>query len=158
MRLEALYRLRFMYPDSWETRLTGKLGTEEQHFFLAQGRCEGRITGYFRASNAPRRRTDGTFVPNFHGVIETDDGATIYVEYHGYGRTYPAGRRQWVVAGIHLCDAEQYAWLNDAIVVGTGEVRWSQNPQTGEPTGTVQIDSPDLVLDVAELIWEPIPE
>lgn len=153
MRLEPLYRLRFVYPNSWETQLTGTLGAEEQHFFLAEGRAEGRITGRFRASNAPRRRADGTFTPAFHGVIETDDGATVYVEFHGYGRTYPAGRRQWLVAGIHLSDAAPYKWLNDAIVVGTGEVRWDTPPVTDDPNA-----SPDLVLDVAELIWEPIPD
>jgi hypothetical protein len=152
MRLEPLYRIRFTYPDGWETRLTGMLGAEEQHFYLAEGRCEGRIAGRLRASNAPRRRADGTFTPNFHGVIETDDGATIYLELRGYGRTYPAGRRQWLVAGTHLSAAEQYAWLNDAVVVGTGEVR--RPPSSGANPS----DSPDLVLDVAELIWEPIPE
>jgi hypothetical protein len=154
MRLEPLYRLRFTYPDSWETHLTSKLGTEEQHFFLAEGHCDGRINGRFRAANAPRRRTDGTFTPHFHEVIETDDGATIYLEFRGYGRTYPAGRRQWLVAGTHLSDAEAYHWLNEAIVVGTGEVRW--NPQL--ETSTAPNASPDLVLDVAKLIWEPIPE
>lgn len=154
MRLDPLYRLRFVYSSGWETHHTGKLGTEEQHFYLAEGRCEGRINGRFRASNAPRRRTDGSFTPHFHGVIETDDGATIYLELHGYGRTYPAGRRQWVVAGTHLCGAEVYAWLNDAIVVGTGEVRWGPEPAGGYPPAA----SPDLVLDVAEVIWEAIPE
>jgi hypothetical protein len=153
MRLEPLYRLRFVYTQSWETHLTGKLGTEEQHFFLAEGRCEGRISGRFRAANAPRRRTDATFTPLFHGVIETDDGATIYLTFRGYGRAYPPGRRQWLVAGEHLSDAEQYSWLNDTIVVGTGEVRRSDQRGSNDPNA-----SPDLVLDVAELVWEPIAE
>lgn len=147
MRLEALYRVRFTYPDGWEVVLKGELGTESQDFYLAEGRCEGRITGRFRAANAPRRRTDRTYVPNFHGVIETEDGATIYFEYHGYGRAYPVGRRQWLVAATHLSDAEGYTWLNDAICVGTGEVR-------AQPDGGLS----QLVLDVAEVIWEPIPE
>jgi hypothetical protein len=55
------------------------------------------------------------------------------------------------VAGVHLSDAEQYTWLNDAIVVGTGDVRWGNHVDTSDPNA-----SPDLVLDVAELIWEPI--
>jgi hypothetical protein len=41
MRLEPPYRLRFVYANSWETRLTGELGAEEQHCYLAEGRCEG---------------------------------------------------------------------------------------------------------------------
>jgi hypothetical protein len=147
MRLEPLYRVRFTYPDGWEVVLKGELGTESQDFYLAEGRCEGRLAGRFRAANAPRRRTDKTYVPNFHGVIETNDGATIYFEYHGYGRAYPVGRRQWLVAGTHLSDAESYKWLNDAICVGTGEVR-------AQPDG----GRAQLVLDVAEVIWEPIPE
>ena len=147
MRLEPLYRVRFTYPDGWEVILTGENGTESQDFYLAEGRCEGRITGRFRAANAPRRRTDKTYVPDFHGVIETDDGGTIYLEYRGYGRAYPVGRRQWVVAATHLSDAAAYQWLNDAISVGTGEVR-------AQPDG----GPAQLVLDVAELIWETIPE
>jgi hypothetical protein len=31
-------------------------------------------------------------------VIETDDGAMIMMEWHGYGRAYPVGRRQIVGA------------------------------------------------------------
>ncbi len=147
MHLEPLYRIRFTYPDGWEVVLNGEMGTESQDFYLAEGRCEGRIAGRFRAANAPRRRTDKTYVPNFYGVIETDDGATIFIEYHGYGRAYPVGRRQWVVAGTHLSDAAAYRWLNDAVCVGTGEVR-------AQPGGAPA----QLVLDVAELIWEPIPE
>lgn len=147
MRLEPLYRIRFTYPDGWSVALTGELGTEGQDFYFAEGRCEGRITGRFRGANAPRRRTDKTYVPNFHGVIETDDGATIFVEHHGYGRAYPVGRRQIVVTGTHLSDAEGYAWLNDTVCVGTGEVRTQPD---GAPT--------QLVVDVAEVIWEPIAE
>ena len=147
MRLEPLYRARFIYPEGWEITLTGELGREEQHLYYAEGRVEGRISGRFRASNFPRRRTDKTFTPHFHGVIQTDDGAAILFEYRGYGRAYPAGRRQWMVAAFHVSDDPRYAWLNDGICVGTGEVR-----------ARPDADSPDLVLDMAELIWEPIAE
>jgi hypothetical protein len=80
-------------------------------------------------------------------VIETDDGATIMFEWHGYGRAYPPGRRQIVGAIFHLSDAEQYRRLNDTVCVCSGEVRAPADPNQPEP---------DLILDVAELIWEPI--
>ncbi len=147
MRLEPLYRLRFTYPEGWEVSLTGEWGTEGQDFYVAEGRCEGRIVGRFRAANAPRRRTDKTYLPNVHGVIETEDGATIFLEHHGYGRAYPVGRRQVLVTGTHLSDAEKYKWLNDTICVGAGEVR-------AQPDG----GPPQLVVDIAEVIWEPIAE
>jgi hypothetical protein len=147
VRLEPLYRVRFTYPEGWDITLQGESGSEEQHFYFAEGHVEGRISGRFRASNAPRRRTDKTFTPHFHGIIQTDDSATILFEYHGYGRAYPAGRRQWVVTATHLSDDTRYSRLNDGICVGTGEVRWRADAE-----------APDLVLDVAELIWEPIAE
>jgi hypothetical protein len=48
---------------------------------------------------------------------------------------------------LHLSDAEQYRRLNDAVCVCVGEVRAPTEPEQPEP---------DLVLDIAELIWEPI--
>lgn len=157
MKLEPLYRLRFDYPTSWSIELKSERGVEEQHFLFAEGRAEGRITGRFRASNYPRRRTDATFVSNFTGVIETDDGATIMVEYHGYGRRrtpeydrLSPGGRQWVATALHLSGDEKYRWLNDVVCVGAGQVRLKPKPDPVNPS--------DLILDVAELIWEPLPD
>jgi len=147
MRLEPLYRVRFTYPRGWQVATTGSLGTEEQHFYLAEGRCEGRISGRFQGANHPLRRTDQTFVPNFQGIIETDDGAVIFFDYRGYGRAYPEGRRQIVAAAHHLSQDERYRWLNDVVCAATGEVR-------ARPDAV----SPDLVLDVAELVWETTSE
>jgi hypothetical protein len=96
MRLEPLYRIRFTYPESW---VVGLGGGWQQMFFIAEGRCEGAVTGRFRGANFPRKEgTDGPFRPDFRAVIEADDGATIMVEWHGYGRAYPPGRRQIVGA------------------------------------------------------------
>jgi hypothetical protein len=47
---------------------------------------------------------------------------------------------------FHLADREPYRRLNDAVCVCTGEVRTPSDP--AQP-------GPDLVIDVAELIWEP---
>ncbi len=145
MRVEPLYRIRFTYPESWMVTLEGGW---EQHLFLAEGRCEGAISGRFRGANFARRRgATGPFRPDFRAVIETDDEATVMFEWHGYGRAHPIGRRQIVGAVFHLSDAERYSRLNDAVCVCIGEVRTPTDPDRAEP---------DLVLDVAELIWEPI--
>lgn len=145
MRLEHLYRIRFSYPEGWEVQLEGGW---EQHFYLADGRCEGGVTGRFRAANFPVRRTAaGPFVPDLRGVIETDDGATVFFESHGYGRAYPVGRRQIAASVMHLTDHPIFRRLNDVVCVGVGEVRSSADPAS---------PGVELVLDVAELIWEPI--
>ena len=102
MRLEPLYRIRFTYPESWGVSLEGGW---QQLFFIAEGRCEGSVTGRFRGANFPQRQgAAGPFRPDFRAVIETDDGATIMFEWHGYGRAYPPGRRQIVGAVFHLAD------------------------------------------------------
>jgi hypothetical protein len=145
VRLEPLYRIRFTYPESWAVALDGGW---EQHFYLAEGRCEGEVSGRFRGANYPRREgATGSFRPDLRAVIETEDGSTIMFEWQGYGRAHPPGRRQVVGAIFHRSDAERYARLNDAVCVCVGEVRAPADPAQAEP---------DLVLDVAELIWEPI--
>ena len=123
-------------------------GGWEQHLYLAEGRCEGLVTGRFRGANFPRRQgATGPFRPDFRAAIETDDGATIMFEWHGYGRAYPPGRRQIVGSVFHLSDSDRYLRLNDVVCVCVGEVRAPSDPnQRGA----------DLVIDVAELIWEPI--
>ena len=152
MQLRPLYTLRFHYPQGWDVELTGPGGTEEHHYYFAEGRCTGAITGRFRAGNHPRRRTDRTFTMNMQGFIETDDGATIMVDYQGYGRAYPVGKRQVVGAAWHVTNHERYRRLDDAICTIAGEVRV---PATEGPIEQRQVQ---LVFEVAELVWEPPPD
>jgi hypothetical protein len=140
VRLEPLYLVRFSYSGGWGADLAGPDSVEGRFFFLA----EGRISGLFRGANHPNRRSDGTFLPDFQGVIETDDGAEILFDYRGYGRAYPVGRRQIVTSATHLSEDERYRWLNDSLSVGVGEVRSQEDGPT------------ELVVEWAELVWEPV--
>jgi hypothetical protein len=144
MRLEPLYHVEFVYPEGWSIELAGDHGSEWQDFYLAEGTCTGRIAGRMRGANHPRRRPDGTYCPDFQGVIVTADGAEVMFDWRGYGRAYPVGARQIVLTATHLAQDDRYRWLNDVVCVGTGEVR---TPEDGNGV--------DLVIDVAELIWEP---
>jgi hypothetical protein len=142
MGLEPLYRVRFSYPESWAAGLDGGW---QQMFFLAGGRCEGLVAGRFRGPGLARE--EGAAGP-FRPVIEAGDGAVIMVEWHGYGRACPPERRQAVGSVFHLAGREPCRRLNDAVCVCAGEVRAPGDPgQAG----------PDLVIDVAGLIWEPVP-
>ena len=99
---------------------------------IAEGRCEGYLSGRFRGVNFPQRRTaSGPFRPDFRAVIETDDGAAIMFEWQGYGRAYPAGRRQIVGSVLHLSDSARYRRLNDVVCVCVGEVRAAEDPTAG---------------------------
>lgn len=144
MRLEPLYRVQFTYTAGWGAALAGPENPEGRFFFLAEGRCKGRISGLFRGANHPHRRSDGTFLPDFQGVIETDDGAEVLFDYRGYGRAYPIDRRQIVTSATHLSEDERYRWLNDSLSVGVGEVRSQEDGPT------------ELVIEWAEVVWEPV--
>src|SRR5512132_415157 len=131
MRLEPLYRIRFAYSESWAVGLDGGW---QQLFLSLRDAARVRSPGVSAARTSPGKRgPDGPFRPDFRAVIEADDGATIMVEWHGYGRDYPPGRRQIVGALFHLPDREPYRRLNDVVCVCAGEVRAPSDPGQAEP-------------------------
>ena len=132
MWLEPLYRLTFAYAAHW----TADAGGVEHFIGFGEGSCEGRVSGAFRGTNHARRSPDGTFEPDYHGVIETDDGAAILFHLTGYG--LPDDGRA-IVSLKHVCGDERYEWLNRTLCLGAAEVGDRQ-----------------VVLDVAELVWEPL--
>jgi hypothetical protein len=143
MRLDPLYRASWTTPEAWSVELEGANGTEGRSFFIAEGRSQGRLSARFRAANYPRLRTDGTLTPDFRGVLETDDGATVLFSWQGYARVGSEGMRELLGSMTHVTDDERYRWLNDRICVIGGEVR----PVDGGGF--------EVVVDVSELIWEP---
>jgi hypothetical protein len=151
MKLQPLYTLRYVYPEGWAVNVGGATSSEEQHFYPAEGRCVGAVAGTFRGANYPRRRSDGTFVMEMKGVIETDEGSVIMTDFQGYGRTYPRGRRQVVGSVRHVAADERYARLNDAVCVLAGEVRVPDHP------APIEQHEVGLVFEVCELVWEPPP-
>ena len=155
MRLEPLYRAIFRYPDGGRgTTLEGEAGSEGHYFFVAEGTVEGRVSGRLQAANHPRSRVDRTALPDIQGAIDTDDDATIVFDWRGFARPYPPERRQILVAATHVCGDERYAWLNDVVCVGAGEIR--PRDSSGGPRAVVG-GAIDFVIDVAEVVWEPIP-
>ena len=144
MRLEPLYRARFGTPERWSVELEGAHGTETQSLLFAQGRCEGQVTGSLRAANFPRLRVDNTLTPDFRGVLETNDGATILFAWHGYVRTASDGVRQLVGAMTHISDHERYRWLNNVVCAVTGVVEPRADGHGSE-----------VCLEISQLIWEP---
>jgi Protein of unknown function (DUF3237) len=144
MRMEPLYRATWTTPESWSVELEGVAGTEGRSFFIAEGRADGRLSGRLRAANYPRRRVDGTLTPDFRGVLETDDGATVLFAWQGYARSASNDVRELVGSITHVSDDDRYRWLNDRIGTVVGEVR----PRVGGGS-TVEIE-------VREIVWEPL--
>lgn len=143
MQLEPLYRVAFTTPEAWSVELEGEHGTEGRSFLLAEGRSQGRLSARLRGANFPRRRADGTLTPDFRGVLETDDGATVLYSWRGYGRAGRDGARELVGSVTHETGDSRYSWLNTAVCALAGEVRPRQ-----DGAGF------DVVYEVAEIVWE----
>jgi hypothetical protein len=145
MRLEPFYRVTFTTPESWNVTREGGFGAEGQSFLIAEGRAEGRLSARYRAANYPRRHVDGALEPEFRGVLETDDGATILFHWEGLARLTDSGMRQLLGTIQHVADDDRYAWLNDRVCAVEGEVRPSS-----DGSGF------DVILDVSLMVWEPV--
>jgi hypothetical protein len=139
MPSELLYGVTFTTPESWSVEIAGPHGAEAQSFLIAEGRSNGRLSARYRGANFPRRRVDGTLLPDFRGVLETDDGATVLFSWQGYARPEANGTRALVGSIVHLTDDERYRWLNDVVCALTGEVR-----PRGDGTGF------EVVLEISD--------
>ena len=123
MRLEPIYTVTFTTPEAWSVDVDAETGVEGRSFLLAEGRSTGRLSARYRASNFPRKRADGALVPEFRGVLETDDGGAILFEWQGLAVGSEAGRRRLLGSLVHTTDHPRYRWLNDRVCAVEGEVR-----------------------------------
>ena len=124
MQFEHLCDGEYRY-DAPPIVITPYGGREAVAFGGGDGWLTGeRLSGTTRWSNFPRRREDGTFLPNVTGVIETDDGATVLYETTGVSLAPPEGSTHRLVTSTvrFHADAEPYRWLNAVVAVEEGVV------------------------------------
>ncbi len=79
-------------------------------------------------------RTDGVMVIDVRLTLKTDDGAMIYLSYHGrflaepdamerFAKGVPLDPSEYSLAMVARfeCGDARYGWLNNVVAVGTGE-------------------------------------
>jgi hypothetical protein len=145
LRLEPLYTVTFTTPEAWSVEVGADAGVEGRGFLLAEGRSTGRLSARYRAANFPRKRADGALVPEFRGVLETDDGGTILFEWQGLAVLADSGMRRLLGSLVHTTDAPRYSWLNALVCAVEGEVR-SRSDGAGF----------EVVFEVSEMVWEEL--
>ena len=84
-------------------------------------------------------------MPEFRGVLETDDGAVILFEWQGLAVLSDSGMRQLLGSLVHTTDDPRYRWLNDRGCAVEGEVR-----PRADGSGY------EVVLEVSEMVWEAV--
>ncbi len=98
---------------------------------IGSGTATGEgFSGEVHWSNQPRRRGDGTMLPNARGVITTADGAEIFFDLTG--RTVftdsdgePVCRQ--LLMTLFESEDERYTWLNNKVCMTEGAI----DPRTG---------------------------
>ncbi|HZM25675.1 MAG TPA: hypothetical protein VFC02_28250 [Anaerolineales bacterium] len=112
-REEPLYHSKFLLVRPYD----GEEGT-------AYGEGDGNVTGpkiqgSLRWVNHPHRRSDGTMLPDAHGVIVTNDNAVILFTLQG--RTvFEQNQGKQLLSVIFESEAESYLWLNKTFCVLEG--------------------------------------
>ena len=126
MRLDLLGEMELIYRDSSfgeKFILTRPFGGEEgSGYGEGEGTIKGeRINGTLRWVNHPHRRSDGSMLPDAHGIIKTVDDAIILFAMQG--RTVWVGEagRQLLSVTFESQD-ERYKWLNNTYCVLEGAI------------------------------------
>jgi uncharacterized protein DUF3237 len=112
-REEPLYGTDFVLVQPYGS-LEGS-GYGEMDGTVTGDRLQGRV----RVANHPHARSDGTFIPNLHGVIVTDDQATILVSLHGRTVFDGDSGKQLLTVIFETAD-ERYRWLNMSLSILEG--------------------------------------
>lgn len=134
MRLTNLCDIALTYETS--PLLVRPYGGEEGTAFgEGGGTVSGeRLRGSVRWVNHPHRRSDGVMLPDLHGAIITDDGATILFTQQGRtswvetAQGHAGNQLLWV---LFETEDARYRWLNDTLCVQEGLV----HPQIGQGRG-----------------------
>jgi hypothetical protein len=129
VRLEHLCDLELAYRTKF-TLVKPYGGEQGAGYGEVEGTIRGqKLRGSFRGVNHPRRRSDGAMLPDVHGIIQTEDGATVLFSLEG--RTVwvdaPGGRQgRQLLRVLFEAEDERYRWLNNTLCVLEGKI----DPQT----------------------------
>jgi hypothetical protein len=86
-----------------------------------------RVNGTLRLTNIAQKRSDNVNTPTLRGVLETDDGATMFVEMNGLSQIEKGGRV--FVSSLTLRSASpNYQWVNTLFAVVEGELYGPPRP------------------------------
>jgi hypothetical protein len=85
------------------------------------------VSGVVKLTNIAQKRSDNVNTPTLRGVLETDDGARVFVEMNGLSQIEEGGRV--FIASLTFRTAEAgYAWLNTLFAVVEGELHGRPRP------------------------------
>ena len=103
-------------------------GVGGQYYATMEGRWRSdRLSGKLRLTNIAQKRPDNVNTPTLRGVMQTDDGATMFVEMNGLSQIHEGGRV--FVSSLTLRTVHpDYLWVNTLFAVVEGELHGAPRP------------------------------
>lgn len=97
-------------------------GTGGQIYGTMDGTLSGdEVRGTLRLTNLAPRRSDNVNMPTVRGLLDTDDGAVVYVEMTGIATLRTADQARVFVTSLTFRTGDaRYAWLNTTFAVLEG--------------------------------------
>ena len=104
-----------------------------------EGRFSGeRLSGTLRLTNVAARRPDNVNLPALRGLLETADGAAVWVEIDGIATVRPSDNaRVFVTRCAFRTGDARYRWLNTVFAVLEGVL--DQVAVGGRATGELHV-------------------
>lgn len=103
-------------------------GAGGQYYAAMEGEWRSdRISGRLRLTNIAQKRVDNVNTPTLRGVMETPDGAAMFVEMNGLSQIHEGGRV--FISSLTLRTAHpEYQWVNTLFAVVEGELHGAPKP------------------------------
>jgi len=103
-------------------------GVGGQYYAAMEGSWRSdRLNGKLRLTNIAQKRPDNVNTPTLRGVMQTDDGATMFVEMNGLSQIQEGGRV--FVSSLTLRTVHpDYSWVNTLFAVVEGELHGAPRP------------------------------
>lgn len=97
-------------------------GAGGQIYGTLEGSVSGeKLRGTLRLTNLAQRRPDNVNLPTLRGLLDTDDGAKIYVELDGIATLRESDKaRVFVTSMTFRVGDARYGWLNTTFAVLEG--------------------------------------
>lgn len=97
-------------------------GAGGQIYGTMEGAVSGdELRGTLRLTNLAVRRADNVNLPTLRGLLDTDDGARIYVEMNGIATLRPSDQARVFVTTLSFRTGDaRYGWLNTTFAVLEG--------------------------------------
>lgn len=122
-RLTPLFEACWSYDEFTRLMPWGESSEGQAFAYSTTGRVTGEsLTGSLCLSQYPRWRTDGTLLPDVHGMIETDADEQVAIRAGGYGfQVQDAPEDRIVLHWMRFWSgAPALSWLNATLAFGTG--------------------------------------